>query len=271
MIISANDLRQRLASGERLALIDVRDIAAWREASLPGAYGLNVYDYFVPDSTQEDYAAMAGAFIQAWQQLNIADDATPVFFEQEVGMRSPRGLWFLWFALGRSGLVLDGGINAWIAAGGELIPGSGTWAEVSAMNAPATQPAAPQLAATRKEVLEADTLTAVLLDARRPTEYAGSFVHGCCARAGRIPGSKLLFWEDVVESGCFKSAEAIAHLAAEAGFNPSQRIIAWCHRGARAATVLVALRLAGYQDLAVYVGSWHEWAAHPELALHSGS
>ena len=271
MIISANDLRQRLADGERLALIDVRDIAAWREASLPGAYGLNVYDYFVPDSTQEDYAAMAGAFTQAWQQLNVADDATPVFFEQEVGMRSPRGLWFLWFALGRPGLVLNGGISAWIAAGGNLTPGNGTWADVSPLNAPAIQPAVPQLAATRQEVLEADAQTTVLLDARRPTEYAGSFVHDCCARAGRIPGSKLLFWEDVIESGSFKSAEAIARVAAEAGFDPSQRIIAWCHRGARAATVLVALRLAGYQNLAIYVGSWHEWAAHHELALHSGS
>ncbi|STS10597.1 Uncharacterised protein [Ewingella americana] len=44
----------------------------------------------------------------------------------------------------------------------------------------------------------------------------------------------------------------------------------YCHRGARAATVLAALRLAGYQNLAIYVGSWHEWAEHEELGSVTG-
>lgn len=270
MLISAPDLAKRLADGENFALIDVREQEAWQTASLPGALSLNVYDYFVSDSTPKGYAAMAGAFVHAWQQLGIANGATPVFFEQTVGMRSPRGLWFLWFALGAEGLILDGGVDAWADAGGKLAPGTGRSAIVSDAGAPEYQPAMPQLAATRVETIDADPATAMLLDARRPTEYDGSFVHECCARAGRIPGSKLLFWEDVVENGRFKSAEALAHLAAKAGFTPSKRVIIWCHRGARAATVLVALKLAGYQDVAVYVGSWHEWASHRELPLIRG-
>ncbi|MFB5744851.1 sulfurtransferase [Cedecea sp. S5-13] len=269
MLISASELQKRMAGGEQFALLDVRELEQWQTASLPGALSLNVYDYFVPDSTPEGYAAMAGAFVHAWQQLSVTSGATPVFFEQSVGMRSPRGLWFLWFALGADGLILDGGVDAWAAAGGKLTPGHGAQAVVSAAGAPICQPAMQQLAATRCETIDADQASTQLLDARRPTEYDGSFVHECCARAGRIPGSKLLFWEDVVEHGRFKSTEALAHLAAEAGFTPSKRVIIWCHRGARAATVLVALKLAGYQDVAVYVGSWHEWASHPELPLLS--
>lgn len=270
MLINADELKKRLAGGEAFALIDVREREAWESASLPGALSLNVYDYFVADSTPKGYAAMAGAFIHAWQQLQIAKGATPVFFEQTLGMRSPRGLWFLWFALGKEGLILDGGLEAWVAIGGKLAPGQGLAAIVSEAGAPERQPALPQLAATRAETIDADPGTTLRLDARRPAEYDGSFVHECCARAGRIPGSTLMFWEDVVEHGRFKSAEALASLAAEAGFTPSKRVIIWCHRGARAATVLVALKLAGYQDVAVYVGSWHEWASHPELPLLCG-
>ncbi|NIF47285.1 sulfurtransferase [Enterobacter sp. Ap-1006] len=270
MLINAPDLVKRIENGETFALIDVREREAWQTASLPGALNLNVYDYFVSDSSPKGYAAMAGAFVHAWQQLGIASGATPVFFEQTVGMRSPRGLWFLWFALGAEGLILDGGVEAWADAGGKLTPGKGPAAIVSDAGAPECQPAMVRLAATRAETIDADPASTLLLDARRPTEYDGSFVHECCARAGRIPGSKLLFWEDAVEHGRFKSAAALASLAAEAGFTPSKRVIAWCHRGARAATVLVALKLAGYQDVAVYVGSWHEWASHPELPLLSG-
>ncbi|VEB97530.1 Thiosulfate sulfurtransferase [Cedecea lapagei] len=270
MLISAGDLQKRLAAGEQFVLLDVRELEQWQTASLPGALSLNVYDYFVPDSTPEGYAAMAGAFVHAWQQLNIASGSTPVFFEQSVGMRSPRGLWFLWFALGSDGLILDGGVDAWIAQGEKLSPGNGAQAVVIPAGAPKRQPAMPELAATRCETIDADPGITQLLDARRPAEYDGSFVHECCARAGRIPGSKLLFWEDVVENGRFKSAETLASIAATTGFTPSKRVIIWCHRGARAATVLVALKLAGYQNVAVYVGSWHEWAGHAELPLLSG-
>jgi thiosulfate/3-mercaptopyruvate sulfurtransferase len=80
----------------------------------------------------------------------------------------------------------------------------------------------------------------------------------------------LLFWEDVLENGAFRPAAEIAQRAEQAGLHPQQRIMIYCHRGARAATVLAALTLAGYQNLAIYVGSWHEWAEHVELDLVTG-
>jgi rhodanese-related sulfurtransferase len=49
-----------------------------------------------------------------------------------------------------------------------------------------------------------------------------------------------------------------------------RRLIIYCHRGARAATVYAALQLAGYDQLAIYVGSWHEWAEQQTLPLLTG-
>lgn len=267
MLIDAAELRARLAAGERFTLLDARDSDAWRTATLPDAHAFNVYDYFIPDSTEQEIAAMAGVFQRAWQSLGT-DSATPVWFEEETGMRSPRGAWFHWLIGRDDALILNGGVRAWQNAGGELRPGRGEHTLL------APQPGADnavrfqrERVASREEVLRADGERTVILDARRASEHDGSFVHDCCARAGRIPGSQLLFWEEVIADGKFRPAAEIRAAAHKAGFSPHQRIITYCHRGARAATVYAALKHAGFRDLAVYVGSWHEWSEHKELPV----
>jgi len=277
MLINPRELIAQLQQGKRFLLVDTRDIASWQAATLPGAVSLNVYDYFIPDSTEQGLVAMAASFEAAWQQVVQGDNAVPVFFEQQVGMRSPRGAWFAWFCGYEDALILNGGLEAWVAAGGELLPGNGPSAVVSAQQGAdpvgniRLSPRQRQWVASREQIEQADGAQRVVLDARRPSEFDGSFVHDCCHRAGRIPGAHLLFWEDVIEQGAFLGADLIARRATEAGLQPQQQIVIYCHRGARAATVLAALRLAGYQHLSVYVGSWHEWAEHHELPLSIGS
>ncbi|MFO6298577.1 sulfurtransferase [Rahnella selenatireducens] len=272
LLISAAELLSRRQLGQAFALIDVREFSQWQTETVPDALHLNVYDYFIPDSTFAGITGMANAFHRAWQQLAISDNVTPVFFEQQVGMRSPRGAWFAQFGGIDNALILDGGLEAWTQAGGQLQPGSGRRAVISVDNPDTLTPSVfrKDLTATRDDVLSAQTTGAQILDARRPTEFSGEFAHECCQRAGRIPGAKLLFWEDVVQNGAFLSAEEIRQRADAAGLSPDQRTIIYCHRGARAATVLIALQRAGYRQLAVYVGSWHEWAEHRELPLLTG-
>lgn len=272
IIISAAELLERHNQGEQFALIDVREHAHWQAETLPGAHHLNVYDYFIPDSTETGMNNLANAFHHAWQALGISDSVTPVFFEQEVGMRSPRGAWFAQTGGIRNSLVLDGGLDAWKHAGGDVMPGTGRSAVIDAEHSTSGLPPALQreLIASREDVLCAAVSGAQILDARRPSEFSGEFAHACCHRAGRIPGAALLFWEDVVHNGAFLDAGEISHRADKAGLRPDQRVIIYCHRGARAATVFTALQLAGYRKLAIYVGSWHEWAEHRELPMLTG-
>ncbi len=259
--ITADALAARL-NEPGLLLVDVRDEAAFRSSSLPGAVGLDVYDYFIPDSSPDGVADLVAAAGAAMRAIGADRASTTVFFEEQTGMVSPRGLWFHEFARLAGGLVLDGGIQAWRGA---TAPGRGMRAGVR--SAPAADPVGPvdrDLLATIDDVRDRPAST-LLLDVRRRSEHDGSFVHACCARPGRIPGSAFLFWEDLLQDGRYRAPDDIARRARAAGLAPEQAFITYCHRGARAATALYGLRRAGFPHGRVFVGSWHEWADRTDL------
>ncbi|MEI4472864.1 sulfurtransferase [Frigidibacter sp. MR17.24] len=266
--ISATDLLAR--SGEPgLVLVDTRTRAEWRRESLPGAIFVNVYDYFVPESTDAGYEGMAAGAARAFAEAGLDRAATIVWFEEETGMRSPRGLWFQELLGLGGGLILDGGIAAWRAAGGAMAPGQGAAVEITHADGPAPAGWRADLAATRAAMLH-PAPGMQILDVRRPTEFDGSFRHDCCARGGRVPGATLMFYEDMIEAGRYRPAAEIRDRALALGLDPSRPVATYCHRGARAATALYGLRQAGFADVRIFVGSWHEWAAETDLPIETG-
>ena len=268
-IIDAAALLDRIGE-PGLVLVDVRPAADWSAGTIPGAISLDVYDYFISRSDERGIDAMARAASRAMAALGLDRARTTVFFEAQTGMISPRGLWFHEL-LGGKGLILDGGIETWKAAGGPIAPGAGMCDAIDPQRL-AVLPTAFRrgLVASIEEVEHCDRLGADLLDVRRRSEFGGSFAHPCCARSGRIPNAKFLFWEDFLQHGRYRAADEIAERAEGAGLSRERPIITYCHRGARAATALYALRLAGF-EARIFVGSWHEWAADAFRPVCSGA
>ncbi len=265
--IGAKVLQARLGESG-LVLVDVRGIDAWREATIPGAIHLNVYDYFIPQSDESGIRALAAATEAAFAAVGLFEAKSVVFFEEGTGMISPRGLWFHEFLGLEGGLILDGGLKSWSACGYAVAPGAGPSAVIAPLPE-GTEPTRP----FRRELIASIDETAsapAVLDVRRRTEFTGDFVHPCCARPGRIPGCSHIFWEDLIEGDAYRSPAEVVALAEKAGLRRNQPIITYCHRGARAATALYALRQAGYEDVRVFVGSWHEWAGREELPAATG-
>jgi thiosulfate/3-mercaptopyruvate sulfurtransferase len=251
-------------------LVDTRPVTDWRTGTIPGAINLDVYEYFIARSDEEGIADMVRAAASAWALAALDQGRDVVFFEEATGMRSPRGLWFHEMLGHHHGAILDGGIAAWRAAGGILQPGTGPTLAVSAGATGVVPSFRREFVVSTAEVLAGTGRDFDLLDVRRRSEFDGSFVHACCARGGRIPGAKFLFYEDMLEDGRYRSASEIRAMAEAATLSPRRRIVTYCHRGARAATALYGLRRAGFGDIRIYVGSWHEWAGDPVLPLHSG-
>lgn len=268
MIVNTAELEALLASGDYVP-VDTRAEAEYRTASLPGAVNLDPYSYFIPESTEAGVAMMAAGAQASFARLGLDGAKKPVFFEQKTGMVSPRALWFHELAGFDGGVILDGGLDAWLAQGGTTAPGTGASDVISHGDHPA-QDFRRDLVATTADVLAHREQGTEIFDVRRPTEFAGSFVHECCARPGRIPDAHFAFYEDMLSGGRYRSAEEIAAIARAAGLSPEQSVITYCHRGARAATALYGLRRAGFDSVRIFTGSWHEWAGNPELPIEIG-
>jgi thiosulfate/3-mercaptopyruvate sulfurtransferase len=57
----------------------------------------------------------------------------------------------------------------------------------------------------------------------------------------------------------FKSREDLLRLFANAGIRPDQEVVTYCQAGIRAAHTFYALKLAGFDRVKNYEGSWLAW------------
>jgi thiosulfate/3-mercaptopyruvate sulfurtransferase len=179
-------------------------------------------------------------------------------------MRAARGLWFLEYFGHPNARMLDGGIQAWKAAGFPVI----------------TETVAPKAAtfkiAERREVLATadDVLSALnkkefsILDTRSEGEYLGTHVRA--ARGGAIPGAIHIEWTDNLDaSGKFKSDAELRAMYNKAGITPEKEVLSYCQGGYRAAHSYVALRLIGFPKVRNYIGSWKEWGDRTDLPIET--
>ena len=90
-------------------------------------------------------------------------------------------------------------------------------------------------------------------------------------RKGHIENSKNVFYDELLDDGCFRSAEAISQIFTDKGVLEKPRTIAYCGGGISATIDALALKLIGYEDVAVYDGSMGEWASDASLPLITGS
>ncbi|MEW6703686.1 MAG: sulfurtransferase [Pseudomonadota bacterium] len=274
-LICAADLLALLGKGPVPVLLDCRfdlsDPAAGEQAHaaghLPGAQYLHLDhdlagDKHGPDGRfrgrhplppRERFAALAGA-------LGITPATQVVVYDAQGGMFAARAWWMLRWIGHRSVALLDGGVQAWQAAGGALVTG------VPARNAAA---APYPIALQGMPTLEVGELlqrlgSVTVIDARAPERYRGE-VEPLDRVAGHIPGALNRFLQHNLQpDGRFKSAAALREEFAPllAGADPS-RVVHQCGSGVSACVNLLAMEHAGLGGSALYPGSWSEWSSDP--------
>jgi thiosulfate/3-mercaptopyruvate sulfurtransferase len=103
-----------------------------------------------------------------------------------------------------------------------------------------------------------------IVDARDLEYYTGAS-HADGKRAGHIPGARGLTYSTLLdESGKFRPPDLLAAMFRDAGIQPGDRVVAYCHVGQQATVVYFVARYLGY-DARLYDGSWEDWSAHTEL------
>jgi thiosulfate/3-mercaptopyruvate sulfurtransferase len=200
--------------------------------------------------------------------VGFANDMQAVVYDRNGANYCGRLWWMLKWAGHDAVAVLDGGLQAWQAAGGEVRAG------VEASHFQSNfEPGEPlrRLVTTEEVVRALGQPALTLVDARAPQRYRGE-VEPLDPVAGHIPGAlNRPFTQNIGADGRFKAGE---QLRAEfeqllAGRDPAT-VVHQCGSGVSAVPNLLAMELAGLGPTGLYAGSWSEWSRTPGLPVEKG-
>ncbi|HLW71455.1 MAG TPA: rhodanese-like domain-containing protein [Candidatus Binataceae bacterium] len=233
-----------------VTVIDPRRPMKYLAGHLPEAINLPVYKAFGADGGLLAPEALT-EFIGG---AGLGDAATPVLYDSPEGQNAAMLAWILEY-LGRTDVhIMENLYEGWKAAGREVRyrPVVGAPTRFSARLNPAIR-------VTAEEATAASGMKFV--DFRSREEFSGVRVIGEDT-PGHIPGAVNLIWRDLANPPelILKPRGEIEELIARAGVMSSDRIVAYCRSGPRAALGYLALRAAGY-DVRLFDGSWAKWTS----------
>ena len=178
-------------------------------------------------------------------------------------------LWWMLKWLGHANVaVLDGGWQAWEAAGSAVE--SGDVLPVSASNYPVAQ-ALSALAAIETVAKQLGSSAQTVIDARGAARFRGE-VEPIDPVAGHIPGAlNRPFTANLGADGFFKSADVLRQeFLALLGDRDPATVVHHCGSGVSAVPNVLAMEIAGLGTTALFAGSWSEWCSDPSRPVAVG-
>lgn len=195
----------------------------------------------------------------------ISNDKTVVVYGDAKGITSASvGFWILELLGHKDVRFLNGGIEAWEAAGKSL--------DTKEHKLPASKykvHPVPSRIATTDEVLKiakGEIKDAVLVDSRTPGEYAGTDVRA--KRGGHIPNCKINVSHIETfdkKTGMIKSMDELEKLFGM--LDKNKRTIPYCQTGTRSTLTYLQFRLMGFKDVANYDDSWIIWGNREDTPI----
>lgn len=202
--------------------------------------------------------------LSAW---GIDESVQVVAYDDAGGAMAARLWWLLRWLGHRAVALLDGGWQAWCAAGAPVSdrpvgrpatrfrprPSDGAWLDAAQV----------QRGLSRGEVL--------LLDARSEARFRGD-EEPIDPVAGHVPGAgNRPYTRNLGADGRFRAPSDLrAELQAELGGRAPGAVVHMCGSGVTACHNLLAMEIAGLSGSRLYPGSWSEWIRDPNRPIATG-
>jgi len=277
-LISAADLMRHIQDPDWVVLDCRHDLAnpdagrsAYLEGHVPNAAFAHL-DSDLADLVPGSHGEFRGrhplpdpdAFIETLRSWGINNNSQVVAYDAQGGIFAARLWWMLRWIGHEAAAVLNGGLQAWQAQGGQLTTEHPHRSRGNIERR-------PSLMAT----VNADDVLANLankqrtvVDARTPDRFRVEN-ETLDPVGGHIPGARNRFFKDNLQAdGRFKPAQ---QLRAEFDALIGGPAIMQCGSGVTACHNLLAMEVAGLPGAALYAGSWSEWCADPSRPVEIGS
>jgi len=261
LLIDTETLQNQLGQ-PGVVIVDVRGKAAYEFGGhIPGAVHTTWHDYSDPKAVAKGLLDPDMKLMESkMRALGINHDSQIVIYSNPFDNWGDEGrmFWMLEY-LGHKNLrILDGGWVKWVEERrpfdhGRVTPRPGNF----------TVQVVDRVAVTKDELKgivrqpHPDTL---IVDARSLEEYLGKDMTGI-PRAGHIPSAIHVAWNGFLnKNATVKDLAVIQSSLDDKGLQPNQNVICYCTGGVRSSWLYFILKLAGYQNVRNYPGSWWEWS-----------
>ncbi|WP_330304103.1 MULTISPECIES: rhodanese-like domain-containing protein [unclassified Streptomyces] len=247
----------------------------WAEGHIPGSRHADLTCDLSDHTAPYHFAVPAPeALAAALGRLGVHDGTEVVAYDSGGGIWAAR-LWWMLRSISVRAAVLDGGLEAWEAAGRPVVtgemepapevpgaPGASTVNTLTPVPLPHAWATLTEVDAVRRGE-RPGTLVCALptpgFDGSAPTRYS---------RRGHIPGSLSLPGRGLLDdAGRFLPRDELAARVGAVLDESASPVVLYCGGGISAAGAALALTLLGREDITLYDGSLEEWSADPELPL----
>jgi len=239
----------------------------YQDSHIPGAVFFDIDDIADTDIPLPHMLPSPEKFASRMRRLGIGDGNRIVVYDGSDNHLSAPRAWWMFRVFGHTDVaVLNGGFKKWRAEGRPVedlppLPRERHYtARRNDMLVRDIEQVKANLSNHREQVVDARSKGR--FEASEPEPRIG-------LRGGHIPGSLNVPSSLMTDpkTGLFQSADALKDIFQQAGMDLGKPTITTCGSGVSACILTLGLHLLGHRQVAVYDGSWTEWAGRPDMPV----
>jgi thiosulfate/3-mercaptopyruvate sulfurtransferase len=256
LTISPAELKKCLDDEDKkmnLLIVDTRSFSDYSLGHVPGAINMDTMQFHWIDTSKHGIVQFAKQMKILLSNIGVEKNKNVVFYDDISGSSAARGVWLLLYFSHRKVVMLDGGFKRWKNEGYTEERKSNPYLHSNFVAKPNNRILADSNYIKNKLKIKSRKVS--IVDSRSQPEFQGTIVRA--ARSGHIPDAINIDWTRNIEDHSFKEKEQLNIIYSIIPKN--SEIITYCQAGYRAANTFVVLKMLGYKNVRMYLGSWGEW------------
>ncbi len=244
MLVSPDWLKENL-SDPNLIILDTRPKTMFLYGHLPNAQSLSIEQVIQFDEFGSNLVIEQEKIIELFNNLGINDNKTVVLTGDSMDPSTARIAWTLLYFGHEKIFLLDANASDLQKHGFELTR------QISSVEPTVFYPKINSDIRIESDFLKDNLNNFEILDARSPQEFMG----------GHLSKSKLIpFTEGISYDGkLFRDKESLETLFSQNQISKDKEIVCYCMHGHRASSLFLQLKIAGFEKVKLYDGSFAEW------------